>query len=74
MDVSELDNILQGNDEEKVWTYTWKLEDYLDGTYKVSESNYSKEGYDVTVTVNGQQVTDWTNFFSRYKSSNNKRI
>lgn len=58
MDVSELGNILQGNDEEKVWTYTWKLEDYLDGTYKVSESNYSKEGYDVTVTVNGQQVTD----------------
>ena len=77
MDVSELDNILQGNDEEKVWTYTWKLEDYLDGTYKVSESNYSKEGYDVTVTVNGQQVTDWTNFsvgtnqatISEYKQS-----
>ena len=37
MDASKLDNILQGNDEEKVWTYTWKLEDYLDGTYKVSE-------------------------------------
>ena len=77
MDVSELDNILQGNDEEKVWTYTWKLEDYLDGTYKVSESNYNKEGYDVTVTVNGQQVTDWTNFsvgtnqatISEYKQS-----
>lgn len=62
MDVSNLDSILQGNDDEKVWTYTWKLEDYLDGTYKVSESNYSKEGYDVTVTVNGQQVTDWTDF------------
>lgn len=77
MDASELDNILQGNDEEKVWTYTWKLEDYLDGTYKVSESNYSKEGYDVTVTVNGQHVTDWTDFsvgtkqatISEYKQS-----
>ncbi|WP_270235131.1 DUF7604 domain-containing protein [Coprococcus sp. TM115-187] len=77
MDASELDNILQGNDEEKVWTYTWKLEDYLDGTYKVSESNYSKEGYDVTVTVNGQQVTNWTDFsvgtkqatISEYKQS-----
>ena len=77
MDASKLDNILQGNDEEKVWTYTWKLEDYLDGTYKVSESNYSKEGYDVTVTVNGQHVTDWTDFsvgtkqatISEYKQS-----
>lgn len=77
MDVSELDSILQGSDDEKVWTYTWKLEDCLDGTYKVSESNYSKEGYDVTVTVNGQQVTDWTNFsvgtnqatISEYKQS-----
>ena len=77
MDVSNLDSILQGNDDEKVWTYTWKLEDYLDGTYKVSESNYSKEGYDVTVTVNGQQVTNWTDFsvgtkqatISEYKQS-----
>lgn len=77
MDVSELDSILQGSDDEKVWTYTWKLEDCLDGTYKVSESNYSKEGYDVTVTVNGQQVTDWTDFsvvtkqatISEYKQS-----
>lgn len=77
MDASELDNILQGNDEEKVWTYTWKLEDCLDGTYKVSESNYSKEGYDVTVTVNGQRVTDRTDFsvdtkqatISEYKQS-----
>lgn len=77
MDANKLDNILQGNDEEKVWTYTWKLEDYLDGTYKVSESNYSKEGYDVTVTVNGQHVTDWTDFsvgtkqatISEYKQS-----
>ena len=77
MDASKLDNILQGNDEEKVWTYTWKLEDYLDSTYKVSESNYSKEGYDVTVTVNGQHVTDWTDFsvgtkqatISEYKQS-----
>ena len=49
----------------------------MDGTYKVSESNYSKEGYDVTVTVNGQQVTDWTDFsvgtkqatISEYKQS-----
>ena len=62
MDVSELDSILKGNDKEKVWTYTWKLEDCLDGTYKVSESNYNKEGYDVTVTVNGQTVTDWNEF------------
>ena len=77
MDASELDNILQGSDDEKVWTYTWKQEDCLDGTYKVSESNYSKEGYDVTVTVNGQQVTNWTDFsvgtkqatISEYKQS-----
>lgn len=77
MNVSELDKILQGSDVEKVWTYTWKLEDCLDGTYKVSESNYSKEGYDVTVTVNGRQVTDWTDFsvatkqatISEYKQS-----
>ena len=79
MDASELDNILQGSDDEKVWTYTWKLEDCLDGTYKVSESNYSKEGYDVTVTVNGQQVTGWNDFsvgtkqatISEYKGSGN---
>lgn len=62
MDVSKLDSILQGSDAEKVWTYTWKLEDCLDGTYKVSESNYNKEGYDVTVTVNGQTVTAWNDF------------
>lgn len=62
MDVSNLDSILQGNDDEKVWTYTWKLEDCLDGTYKVSESNYNKEGYDVTVTVNEQTVTDLNEF------------
>lgn len=62
MDVSELDSILQGSDDEKVWTYTWKLEDCSDGTYKVSESNYNKEGYDVTVTVNGQTVTAWNEF------------
>ena len=79
MDVSNLDSILQGNDDEKVWTYTWKLEDCLDGTYKVSESNYNKEGYDVTVTVNGQQVIDWNDFsvgtkqatISEYKRSGN---
>ena len=77
MDASELDRILRGSDDEKVWTYTWKLEDCLDGTYKVSESNYSKEGYDVTVTVNGQQVIDWNDFsvgtkqatISEYKQS-----
>lgn len=62
MDASELDRILKGNDAEKVWTYTWKLEDCSDGTYKVSESNYNKEGYDVTVTVNGQTVTAWNEF------------
>ena len=50
MDVSKLDSILRGSDDEKVWTYTWKLEDCLDGTYKV------------TVTVNGQTVTDWNGF------------
>lgn len=62
MDGSKLDSILQGSDAEKVWTYTWKLEDCLDGTYKVSENNYNKEGYDVTVTVNGQMVTGWNGF------------
>lgn len=69
MDVSELDSILRGSDDEKVWTYTWKLEDCLDGTYKVSESNYNKEGYDVTVTVNGQTVTDWNEFFVTTKEA-----
>lgn len=62
MNAGELNDILQGNDNEKVWTYTWKLEDCLDGTYKVIESNYGKDGYDVTVTVNKQQVTNWTDF------------
>ena len=62
MDASELDRILRGSDDEKVWTYTWKLEDCLDGTYKVSESNYSKEGYDVTVTINERTLTDWNEF------------
>lgn len=79
MDVDELDDILQGSDDKKVWTYTWKLEDCLDGTYKVSESNYGKDGYDVTVTVNGQQVTDWNDFsvstkqatIGEYKQSGN---
>lgn len=47
MNAGELNDILQGNDNEKVWTYTWKLEDCLDGTYKVIESNYGKDGYDV---------------------------
>lgn len=79
MDVGELDDILQGSDDKKVWTYTWKLEDCLDGIYKVSESNYGKDGYDVTVTVNGQQVTDWNDFsistkqatIEEYKQSGN---
>lgn len=79
MDVDELDDILQGSNDKKVWTYTWKLEDCLDGTYKVSESNYGKDGYDVTVTVNGQQVTDWNDFsvstkqatIEEYKQSGN---
>ena len=60
-------------------TDTWKLEDCLDGTYKVSESNYGKDGYDVTVTVNGQQVTNWNDFsvstkqatIEEYKQSEN---
>lgn len=69
MDVSKLEEILQGSDDEKVWTYTWKLEDCLDGTYKVSESNYGKDGYDVTVTVNGQQVIDWNEFSVRTKQA-----
>ena len=77
MDVNKLNDILKGSDDKKVWTYTWKLEDCLDGTYKVSESNYNKDGYDVTVTVNGQQVTNWTDFsvgtkqatISEYKQS-----
>lgn len=79
MDVSKLNDILKGSDDKKVWTYTWKLEDCLDGTYKVSESNYGKEGYDVTVTVNGQQVKDWNDFsvstkqatIGEYKQSGN---
>ena len=79
MNAGELNDILQGNDNEKVWTYTWKLEDCLDGTYKVSESNYGKDGYDVTVTVNGQQVIDWNDFsvstkqatIEEYKQSRN---
>lgn len=79
MDVGELDDILQGSDDKKVWIYTWKLEDCLDGIYKVSESNYGKDGYDVTVTVNGQQVTDWNDFsistkqatIEEYKQSGN---
>ena len=70
---------LNSNDNKKVWTYTWKLEDCLDGTYKVSESNYGKDGYDVTVTVNGQQVTNWNDFsvstkqatIEEYKQSEN---
>ena len=79
MDVSKLNDILKGSDDKKVWTYTWKLEDCLDGTYKVSESNYGKDGYDVTVTVNGQQVTNWNDFsvstkqatIEEYKQSRN---
>ena len=79
MDVSKLNDILKGSDDKKVWTYTWKLEDCLDGTYKVSESNYGKDGYDVTVTVNGQQVTDSNDFsvstkqasIKEYKQSKN---
>ena len=79
MDVSKLNDILKGSDDKKVWTYTWKLEDCLDGTYKVSESNYGKDGYDVTVTVNGQQVTDSNDFsvstkqasIKEYKQSSN---
>ena len=82
MDVSKLNDILKGSDDKKVWTYTWKLEDCLDGTYKVSESNYGKDGYDVTVTVNGQQVTDSNDFsvstkqasIKEYKQSRNTTI
>ena len=79
MNADKLNDILQSNDNKKVWTYTWKLEDCLDGTYKVSESNYGKDGYDVTVTVNGQQVTNWNDFsvstkqatIEEYKQSEN---
>lgn len=79
MNAGKLNDILQSNDNKKVWTYTWKLEDCLDGTYKVSESNYGKDGYDVTVTVNGQQVTNWNDFsvstkqatIEEYKQSEN---
>ena len=79
MNAGGLYDILQSNDNKKVWTYTWKLEDCLDGTYKVSESNYGKDGYDVTVTVNGQQVTNWNDFsvstkqatIEEYKQSEN---
>lgn len=79
MNAGKLNDILHNNDNKKVWTYTWKLEDCLDGTYKVSESNYGKDGYDVTVTVNGQQVTNWNDFsvstkqatIEEYKQSEN---
>lgn len=40
--------------EDTTWTYTWKLQDCSDGTYHVVESNYSKDGYQVTPTVSGK--------------------
>ena len=35
------------------WTYTWKLQGCSEGTYNVVESNYSKDGYQVAPTING---------------------
>lgn len=51
MDSENMDQNLIGNDT--IWTYTWKLENCLDGTYHIKEINYQKDGYQVTAKVNG---------------------
>lgn len=50
-DDTEFNKNLTG--EDTTWTYTWKLQDCSEGTYHVVESNYSKDGYQVTPTING---------------------
>lgn len=51
MDVDKFDENLTGKNT--TWTYTWKLKDCSTGTYRVVESNYEKDGYQVTPTING---------------------
>mgnify|MGYP002550236027 CR=1 FL=1 len=48
---AEFDENLTGKDT--TWTYTWKLQGCSEGTYNVVESNYSKDGYQVAPTING---------------------
>lgn len=59
MDKDHLNEYLKGS--ETTWTYTWKLEGWSKGTYKVVESNYEKEGYEVSVTVDGKPIAEWNN-------------
>ena len=50
-DQTEFDKNLTGGGT--TWTYTWTILNCSTGTYEVAESNYSKDGYQVTPTVNG---------------------
>ena len=59
MDKDHLNEYLKGS--ETTWTYTWKLEGWSKGTYNVVESNYEKEGYEVSVTVDGESIAEWNN-------------
>ena len=59
MDKDHLNEYLKGS--ETTWTYTWKLEGWSKGTYNVVESNYEKEGYEVSVTVDGKPIAEWNN-------------
>ena len=59
MDKDHLNEYLKGS--ETTWTYTWKLEGWSEGTYNVVESNYEKEGYEVSVTVDGKPIAEWNN-------------
>lgn len=59
MDKDHLNEYLKGS--ETTWTYTWKLEGWSEGTYNVVESNYEKEGYEVSVTVDGEPIAEWNN-------------
>lgn len=59
MDKDQLNEYLKGS--ETTWTYTWKLKGWSKGTYKVVESNYEKEGYEVSVTVEGKPIAEWNN-------------
>lgn len=59
MDKDHLNEYLKGS--ETTWTYTWKLEGWSEGTYNVVESNYEKEGYEVSVTVDEEPIAEWNN-------------
>ena len=50
MDSENMDQNLIGKDT--TWTYIWKLENCSNGTYHITESNYQKDGYQVTAKVN----------------------